>query len=127
MAGVWVGTGEITTDDDLAWNTTYGDTRGFSFPVVVQFDGEGHFMLQTANFPTSYNNEAARSCSGAFAKSNASLQFFPSELCRALPLTKFTIGRILPSGISLEARTGGALNQSTAFVSMRVRFRLDPN
>lgn len=126
LSGVWTGTGEITTDDDLAWNTTYGDDRGFSFPVVIQFDGNGKFLLSTANFSTSYNNGSARTCSGVYSKSNATLQFFPGELCRALPLTRFTIGRTLPSGLSLEARTGSAINSSASFVNMRVRFRLDP-
>lgn len=127
LSGVWTGTGEITTDDDLAWNTTYNDNRGFNFPVVIQFDEDGSFVLHTANFATSYDNEAARTCSGVYSKSNATLNFFPGELCRALPLTKFTIGRTLPSGISLEARTGSTLSPSASYVNMRVRFRLDPD
>jgi hypothetical protein len=126
LDGVWTGVAEITTDDDLAWNTTYNDNRGFSFPVVIQFSGDGTFRLSTANFSTSYDNEAARTCGGVYSKSNSTLQFFPDELCRALPLTKFTIGRVLPSGITLEARTGSTLSPSASFVSMRVRFRLDP-
>jgi hypothetical protein len=126
LSGVWTGVAEITTDDDLSWNTTYSDNRGFSFPVVIQFGDDGIFRLSTANFSTSYDNEAARTCTGVYSKSNASLQFFPDELCRALPLTKFTIGRVLPGGITLEARTGSTLNPAASFVSMRVRFRLDP-
>ena len=127
LSGAWVGMGEITTDDDLAWNTTYGDTRGVSFPVVIQFSEDNNFTLRTSGYATSYNNEEARTCSGFFAKTNASIEFFPNSLCRALPLTQFTIGRTLPNGISLESRTGSAINSSSSFMNLRVRFRLDTN
>jgi hypothetical protein len=126
LEGVWSGTEEITTDDDLASNSTYSEYgKGFSFPVVVQFDGHGRFMLWTGNFSTSYLDPSARTCSGVYTQSNASIRLLPSEQCRALPLTNFTLGRVLPAGITMEARTGASLSSLATYASFRVRFRLD--
>lgn len=125
LDGVWSGIEEITTDDDLASNGTYGDYgRGFSFPVVLQFDGRGRFLLLTGNFPTSYRDETDRSCSGVYTKTGNTLRLMPFEQCRALPLTSYSMGRILPSGISLDARTGSSLSSLANYASVRVRFRL---
>jgi len=125
LEGVWAGTEEITTDDDLASNGTYGNGgKGFSFPVVLQLDDRNRFSLWTSNFPTSYDDESDRSCSGVYTHSNATLRFFPSEQCRALPLSRFTIGRELGGGISLEARTGNSLDPLATYATVRVRFHL---
>jgi hypothetical protein len=125
LTGTFVGTGEITNDTDISWNPTYGQAGGFAFPVVIQFDGLNRtFVLRTANFSTSFNNEEDRICAGIFTKDSNTIEFFPNQLCRALPLTKFTIGRTLPDGLNLDARTGPAINQSQSFVDMRVRYVL---
>lgn len=126
LEGVWTGTEEITTDDDLASNSTYSEYgKGFSFPVVVQFDGRGRFHLWTGGFPTSYLDPSERSCSGVYTQSSASIRLLPSRQCRALPLTNFTLGRVLPTGITMEARTGASLSSLASYASIRVRFRLD--
>ncbi|MGQ0813096.1 MAG: hypothetical protein ACT4O1_01360 [Gemmatimonadota bacterium] len=126
LTGVWVGTEEITTDEDIASNSSYGEYgKGFSFPVVIDFDGRGRFTLFTGNFPTSYRNEADRTCSGVYTQTSHTLRLLPNEQCRALPLTRFTIGRILPGGISLEARTGSSMSSLASYASVRVRFRLE--
>jgi hypothetical protein len=128
LTGTFVGTAEITTNNDISWNTVFGQAGGFAFPVVIQFDGVTRiFVLRTANFATSFNNEESRTCTGIFTKDNSTIEFFPDRLCRALPLTKFTIGRTLPDGITLEATTGAAINQSASFVDLRVRFNLRTN
>ncbi|MGQ0563422.1 MAG: hypothetical protein ACT443_16315 [Gemmatimonadota bacterium] len=126
LEGVWAGTGEITTDDDLASNSTYSEYgRGFAFPVVFSFDGRGRFSLFTGNLPTSYRDETDRTCSGVYTHRSGTLRLLPNEQCRALPLTQYTLGRILPDGISLEARTGSSLSSLASYASVRVRFRLE--
>ena len=126
LEGVWTGIEEITTDEDIASNSSYGEYgKGFSFPVVLDFDGRGRFMLITGNFPTSYINPDDRSCLGVYTQRGHVIRLLPSEQCRALPLTQFTIGRTLPGGISLEARTGSSLSSLANYASVRVRFRLE--
>lgn len=121
--GTWAGTEEITTDEDIASNRNYPGTNGYLFPVVVQLDGSGRFTLITSNYPTSYTDQSARICSGVYTHANSVIQFYPGEACRALPLTKYTIGRELSGGISFEART----NTSTAaytYTSVHILFHL---
>ncbi len=126
LSGVWSGTEEITSDNDITPNINFpGPTAGgFSFPVVVSFDGQGRFTLWTSNFPTSYDNEADRTCGGVYTHANAVLQFFPSEQCRALPMSKYTVGRVLAGGITLEARTGTTADPMASYESIHVRFNL---
>lgn len=125
LAGTWSGTGEITTADDIASNGTYNEYgRGFDFPVVISFDGRGRFQLFTSNFATSTWNEADRTCRGVYTQSNATLRLLPDEHCRALPLTTFTIGRRLPNGITLDARTTSSLSSLANYASYRVTYRL---
>lgn len=120
LEGVWAGIEEITTDGDVAWNSTYSTYGGgFSFAVVLTLDEDGFFSLTTSNFSTSFERASDRTCAGVFTHASGSLQFFPNEACRALPLRRFTIGRILDDGIALEAR------QLDSFASIRVRFRLE--
>lgn len=126
LAGVWSGTEEITTDDDIAANSTYGDYgRGFNFPVVLQFDGRGRFTLFTGNFPASSYDESDRTCRGVYTQSSLTLRLLPDEQCRALPLHTYTIGRRLPNGITLDARTGTSLSSLASYASYRVTFRLE--
>lgn len=125
LAGTWSGTGEITTADDIASNGTYNEYgRGFDFPVVIIFDGRGRFQLYTGNFATSTWNEADRTCRGVYTQSNAMLRLLPDEHCRALPLTTFTIGRRLPNGITLDARTTSSTSSLANYASYRVTYRL---
>lgn len=124
LSGVWTGVEEITTDEDIASNINFPGTNGFSFPVVIQFDGNGRFILLTSNYPTSYVNDAARSCSGLYTQSNSSIAFFPHEVCRALPMSKYTVGRELSGGISFEARTNTSGSPLANYASVHVRFNL---
>jgi hypothetical protein len=128
LTGVWSGTEEITTDDDITSNVNFPGTTqgGFDFPVVINFGTDGRFTLHTANFPTSYQYDEDRTCSGVYTHTNSTVQFFPSSLCRALPMTKFTLGRTLPSGISLEARTNTSGSAMASYASVHVRIFLDP-
>ena len=121
--GTWVGTEEITTDEDIASNQNFPGTNGYMFPVVVQLDGSGRFTLITSNYPTSYTNDADRSCTGVYSHANASIQFYSTTSCRALPMTKYVIGRDLSGRLTFEART----NTSTptyVFTSIHVIFNL---
>lgn len=125
ISGVWTGTEEITTENDITSNVTFPGNAGFSFPVMIQFDGSNRFTLFTTNYATSPVDEAARSCSGVFTHRNNTLQFFPFEQCRALPMSKYTLGRTLPSGITLEARTNTSLSNLSSYASVHVRFNLE--
>lgn len=124
LSGVWTGVEEITTDEDIASNINFPGTNGFSFPVVIQFDGNGRFTLITSNYPVSYINDAARSCSGVYTQTNSSIAFYPSEVCRALPMSKYTMGRELSGGISFEARTNTSGSPMANYASVHVRFHL---
>ena len=125
LAGVWSGTEEITSNDDIASNSTFEEYgKGFSFPVVIQFDRQGRFALWTGNFPTSYDDVEARTCSGVYTQSNGSVRLLPSAQCRALPLTSYRIGRVLPDGITLEGTTNASPSSLATYASVRVNFRL---
>lgn len=125
LVGTWSGVEEITTAQDNASNIGYGDSdRGFSFPVVINFEDRGRFTLFTSGFPASYTDASVRTCSGAYTRNSTTISFFPGEGCRALPMTKYIIGRVLPSGITLEARSNSFGNASASYLSMRVFLRL---
>jgi len=52
LIGAWVGSGEITSPNDIGSNVNLGDQdRGFSFPVVINLRADRTFTLTTANFP----------------------------------------------------------------------------
>lgn len=123
LVGVWVGTEEITTDEDISYNINFPGTNGFSFPVVVLLEANGRFTLTTSNYPTSYDNDASRSCTGIFSHSNSTIQFFSQTTCRALPMTKYTLGRELSGGITFEARTNTS-TLSYTYTSVHVIFHL---
>ena len=116
LEGVWTGTEQISTVQD---NMT------FSFPVVLQLDADGRFTLFTSNYPASYSDNTDRTCSGVYTRSGNSIAFYPRESCRALPLTSFTLGRVLPGGITMEARTSSIPSSMGNYVSIRVLIRLD--
>jgi hypothetical protein len=126
LSGAWSGVEEITTDNDITSNINFPGTTagGFSFPVVILFDGTNRFTLLTSNFPTSYDNESDRSCTGIYARSGSMLSLYPGSQCRALPMFKYTIGRTLPDGISLEARTNTSGDPMASYASVHVRFNL---
>ena len=123
LVGVWVGSAEITNPNDIGANVNLGDQdRGFSFPVVIQLRADRTFTLTTANFPTSYEDEASRLCAGSWFRDNVTVQFFALRTCRALPLTKLTLGRSLGPNITLEASTQTLTNPSIG--AIKVRFNL---
>ena len=129
ISGVWTGTEEITTDNDITSNVNYPGTTagGFSFPVVVQFGSDGRFSLVTANFPTSYRYDEDRSCSGVYTRTSSSITLVPTALCRALPMSKYTIGRTLYNGMTLEARTNTSGDPMANYASVHVMFNLQKN
>ena len=110
LEGVWTGNEDIQTMQD---------NNVFTFPIVLSLDANNRFTLITSNYPTSFDNVNERTCAGAYTRVNNTLRFFPATACRALPLTEFTLGRVLPGGVTLEART------YTSFASVRVLMRLD--
>jgi len=126
IVGVWSGVEEITTDNDITSNVAFPGTGagGFSFPVIIEFQGS-RFTLTTSNFATSSADESARTCNGIFTRSGTSIQFFPAQQCRALPLNKYTVGRTLPEGMLLEARTNTSASSLASYASIHVRFNLD--
>jgi hypothetical protein len=128
LAGAWSGIEEITTDNDITSNINFPGTTagGFSFPVVILFDGHGQFTLLTSNYPTSYQNEEDRSCRGVYTRSGSSLSLYPASQCRALPMYKYVLGRTLPDGITLEARTNTSGDPMASYASVHVRFNLTP-
>lgn len=124
LIGVWSGIEEMTTAEDLGSNTNFPGTPGFSFPVIITFDANNRFTLVTSNFPTSYRYEEDRTCSGVYSRSGYMISFFPTQLCRALPMSKFTIGRELSGGISFDARSNMSTSSMANYTSMYVRFNL---
>ena len=110
LVGTWTGVEEIRTMQD---------NNAFSFPILLNLDDDNRFTLFTAHYPASYDNESDRTCSGAYVRSGNTLTFFPAHSCRALPLTKFTMGRVLPGGVTLEARS------NSSYASIRVLIRLE--
>ncbi|HUP90055.1 MAG TPA: hypothetical protein VM100_11910, partial [Longimicrobiales bacterium] len=123
MVGVWAGTEEITTDEDIASNLNFPGTNGFLFPVMIMLEGSGRFTLTTSNYPTSYNDLTRRTCTGLYTHANSTIQFYPAEACRVLPLSKYTIGRQLSGGLSFEARTNTSTLAYT-YTSVHVLFHL---
>jgi hypothetical protein len=120
LVGAWVGTAEITNPTDIGSNVNLGDQdRGFSFPVVINLRADRTFTLTTANFPTSYDDEFSRVCAGSWFRDNVTVQFFAVRTCRALPLTKLTIGRSLGANITLEASTQTLANPSIGEIKVR--------
>jgi hypothetical protein len=125
LLGTWVGTAEITTAEDIGNNIGAPSDRGFSFPVVITF-GAGHrFTLLTSGYPTDFEDAYDRTCRGAYTHNSRSLSFFPEEACRALPMTTYTVGRVLPAGITLTARSNAAVSSATQFMTTRVFMRLN--
>lgn len=125
LVGTWAGIEEITTAQDNASNIGYSDSdRGFSFPVAINFESNGRFTLFTSGYPTSSIDSEERTCSGAYTRNSTTISFFPVSSCRALPMTKFNIGRTLPGGVTLEARSNAVGNASANYLTMRVFIKL---
>jgi hypothetical protein len=126
LVGSWTGMEEITTAEDNAGNVGSPADRGFSFPIVLNLDGSGRFTLFTSGYPTPFDNPEDRSCGGVYTRTDSrSITFFPDAACRALPMSKFTLGRVAPTGITLEARSTAVNNPAANYLTMRVFIRLD--
>jgi hypothetical protein len=126
LVGTWSGVEEITTAQDNASNIGYSDSdRGYSFPVVINFEEGGRFTLFTSGYAATYDNPNSRTCSGAYTRNSTTISFFPAQSCRALPMSKYVIGRVLPNGVTLEARSNTVGNSSASYMSMRVFIKLD--
>ena len=120
LIGAWVGSGEITNPNDIGSNVNLGEQdRGFSFPVVINLRADRTFTLTTANFPTSYDDEASRLCAGSWFRNSGTIEFFAVRTCRALPLTKLTIGRSLGPNITLEASTQTLIGPTSGAIKVR--------
>jgi hypothetical protein len=122
LLGVWTGVEEITTIEDIASNAPYGDRgeRGFSFPVALSLSSDGRFQLWASALTqgTQYGP-----CQGIYRKRGNSLEFFSDRHCRALPLPRYTLGSVLPRGLTLEASTANSM--TTGAANVRVRLILD--
>lgn len=117
LEGRWSGTTEITAANDI------GSTgRGIVFPVVLDLRKGGRFNLVTSNYPTSYTDESLRTCEGTWVRRGAMLELFSFEACRALPVSRYAVGRTLPDGLTLDASTQTAPTYTPA--SIRVSIRL---
>jgi hypothetical protein len=128
LVGSWSGMEEITTAEDISGNVGSPADRGHQFPIVLNLDASGRFTLFTSGYPTSFTRPEDRSCSGVYTRTDSrSISFLPNESCRALPMTKFTIGRTLPDGITLEAKSTAVNNPAASYLTMRVFIRLDRN
>lgn len=125
LVGTWVGTAEITTAEDIGNNIGAPSDRGFAFPVVITLDGSNRFTLITSGYPTDFQNGFDRTCAGAFTRTSRTVSFFPRQACRALPMTTYTLGRVLPTGITLTARSNAATGSATQFMTTRVFMRLE--
>jgi hypothetical protein len=125
LIGVWTGFAEISTVEDIAINTGSPADRGFSFAVTINLEPNQRFTLLTSGYPTSFSNEYDRSCSGVYTRRSNTISFFPSESCRALPMTKYVLGVAAPNGITLSANSNAYGNPAANYLTMRVFMRLE--
>jgi len=128
LDGLWTGVGEITSAERTTPVTGTDAVRdGFAFPVALELHRDREFTLRSFGYPIiGAPTEEQRFCRGVFAVRGNTIEFFPDDVCPALPLYKYTIGRSFPRGLELEARTrptvpGRVFGES---VSIRVRFDL---
>lgn len=122
LEGRWSGMTEITSADDIGTDRS-NNGRGFVFPVVLDLRKGGRFTLVTSNYPASYTDDASRTCQGTWQRSGQTLELFSFEACRALPVARYTMGRTLPDGLTLEASTRSAPTYTPA--NIRVSIRLE--
>jgi hypothetical protein len=123
VIGSWVGFTEITTADDIGTNTGSPADRGFTFPVFFDIAPNGRFTLITSGYATSFDEESERTCSGIWTREGYTISFFPTESCRALPMTRYVVGVVAPNGITLQANSNN--NRTYSPITMRVFIRLD--
>ena len=116
LEGVWSGMTQISTAQD---------NSAFSFPVVLQLDRSDRFTLITANYPAAYDDQWDRTCSGIYTRSGNTITFYPRYSCRALPLSRYTLGRTLPDGITMEANTNDIPSSMGNYASIRVLMQLE--
>lgn len=104
LAGFWTGTAEITTEDDEVRAVAREFEKGVRFRVALRLRRGGGFTLRVFNYPVS-RQTSRRVCTGVWEREGRILEFFPNAVCRALPLSRYVIGRQLPDGLTLEANT----------------------
>lgn len=104
LVGVWTGTEEITGADDIGEVPVGSIEEGVRFPVSLRLTAKGRFTLRVFGFPVAAGTES-RVCRGVYEGEGRTLVFFPDTTCRPLPLSRYVIGRTLPDGLTLEART----------------------
>jgi hypothetical protein len=121
VVGLWVGQEDITTAEDPGSGNNMG-SLGFTFPVALHLQEDGRFRLTTTNFATRFDNEAARTCDGIYTRRGGTIEFFANRACRALPLSRFSMGRVLPRGLHLNATTA---RQGSSPASIRVIIRVN--
>ena len=123
VIGTWTGITEITTAEDIGSNLGSPADRGFTFPVLFDIAPNGRFTLITSGYPTSFDDESERTCRGFWTRAGHTVSFFPTESCRALPMTRYVVGAVAPNGITLQANTND--NRTYSPLTMRVFIRLD--
>lgn len=128
--GLWTGTAAITSAERTTpfTGTTGAVTDGFAFPVALELRFDRSFTLRSFGYPiVGAPTEDKRFCSGVFSVSGNTIAFFPNDICPALPLSRFTIGRSFPRGLELDARTRPATPGHVfgEAVSIRVHFHLE--
>jgi len=129
LDGLWTGYEEITSAERTTPAVGPGTVQdGFVFPVALELDRDRTFVLRSFGYPIAgAPREDARLCRGVYAVDGNAIAFFPNDVCPALPLSRYTIGRSFPRGLQLEARTrplkpGQFFGESA---SIRVRFSLE--
>jgi len=128
LDGLWTGHAEITSAERTTTFAGSGVQDGFAFPVALELDRDRRFTLRSFGYPiVGAPTEDKRFCRGVFAVRGNAIEFFPDDVCPALPLSRYTIGRSFPRGLQLEASTrpvrpGQFFGES---VSLRVRFVLE--
>jgi len=129
LDGLWTGRAEITSVERAGTGSGPGGVQdGFAFPVALELDRDRRFVLRSFGYPAAgAPREDARFCRGVFAVDGNALEFFPDDVCPALPLHRYTIGRSFPGGLHLEARTRPLLPGQFFgdAASIRVRFDLE--
>lgn len=123
LVGMWTGTEEVTGATDVVSGVDGGIEEGVKFRVALRLRSDRAFRLWVSNFPVAGQTES-RVCEGVYDLDGNILEFFPESVCRALPLSRFSIGRAFPDELTLDARTNRTTRTSTTG-SVRVFMRLE--
>ncbi|MFW6202033.1 MAG: hypothetical protein ACOC8B_05615 [Gemmatimonadota bacterium] len=124
VVGLWTGVESIAGMDGFEGVDVGSIEEGIRFAVALRLAADGRFTLHAFDFPAAAGSER-RVCTGIYDRDGRTLKFFPDAVCRPLPLSRYTIGRTAPDGLTLEASTARTPGGGEPVGDIRVRFELE--